>query len=369
MNDTPQHVGSWLEQHQQVQTAGLDHILDVEAGLREVLLQSHHDAHVHKLDTVLDSEAGLADILPTPRGSTSDVPANRAREQSPLHPGEYAMQSVSPVERMALRASPRVRAAVDHTDVAANFYRVLVEIRAGGSVDATGMLAQCLHDAVGLGLAVIGNREGRTAALLQDVLEKSAELRHLTPARRRSSGLDAALALGVARALSIAGRCMSDFALDRRATYDNNDLITAISDLDDAVRKTRNALAHLRGFPPTRDHDAAFAEAARESMTLRRVCTATAKHAIEVRLRRRLPSLNDESLHALLEDFVTADLRRADLSGIDLTGVRWSDHGTQWPNALDIDDLRALSEETPAGSGIYVVQSGTATVYGYADLT
>lgn len=66
-------VNRLFDEHQRALTDGLDRFLDVEAGLREVLLQSHHDTAVDALENVLDVEAGLAAILPTtsPPSSTS----------------------------------------------------------------------------------------------------------------------------------------------------------------------------------------------------------------------------------------------------------------------------------------------------------
>ncbi|MDX2936984.1 hypothetical protein [Streptomyces ipomoeae] len=72
-----------------------------------------------------------------------------------------------------------------------------------------------------------------------------------------------------------------------------------------------------------------------------------------------------------MDDFTTADLRTAylrtvDLTGIDLSGVHWSQYTTQWPSAMDVEDLKTRSAETPPGSGIRVAQSGTATIRGFA---
>ncbi|MGC0416026.1 hypothetical protein [Embleya sp. AB8] len=66
-------------------------------------------------------------------------------------------------------------------------------------------------------------------------------------------------------------------------------------------------------------------------------------------------------LDAFLNDFIGADLRSEDLAPTDLDGVRWS-YDTCWPPAIDIEDLRNRSQESPVGSGIYVGQPGPATV-------
>lgn len=94
------------------------------------------------------------------------------------------------------------------------------------------------------------------------------------------------------------------------------------------------------------------------------------QHAIATVLGRDdLPPLDEDTVSTVLDDFTTCDLRTADLTGIDLDGLRWTEQGTQWPAAVDVEDLKTRSEETPAGSGIYTVRSGTATVHDLAELT
>ena len=50
-----------------------------------------------------------------------------------------------------------------------------------------------------------------------------------------------------------------------------------------------------------------------------------------------------------LDDFTRADLSLTDLTGRDLTGIRWSDQGTTWPPGTDTDELRARSQEIAPG--------------------
>ncbi|MFJ2027347.1 hypothetical protein ACIODW_26545 [Streptomyces sp. NPDC087897] len=84
-------------------------------------------------------------------------------------------------------------------------------------------------------------------------------------------------------------------------------------------------------------------------------------------LGRKPPTLDGDSLHALLDDFVTADLGNADLAGIDLTGVYWSERGTRWPPGLDVGALKDRSDETFPGGGTWVVRSGTAAIHDLAE--
>jgi hypothetical protein len=93
------------------------------------------------------------------------------------------------------------------------------------------------------------------------------------------------------------------------------------------------------------------------------------KQVISDVLGRELPALSEESVEAFLNDFTTSDLRTADLKGIDLDGVRWSETRTRWPEAVDVEDLKNRSKETLVGSGVWVVQSGSATLRDLAELT
>ncbi|MFD7324285.1 hypothetical protein ACFV9D_24850 [Streptomyces sp. NPDC059875] len=85
------------------------------------------------------------------------------------------------------------------------------------------------------------------------------------------------------------------------------------------------------------------------------------QRAIGAALDRNPIALDLDGLYAFLNDFTRADLRTADLEGVDLVGVRWTDSGTSWPSTIDVATLRTRSEESPEGSGIWIVRTGTAT--------
>lgn len=53
----------WLADSYKALVAGVGNVVDVEAGLREVLLQAHHDDAVDGLGDVLDADAGLREAL------------------------------------------------------------------------------------------------------------------------------------------------------------------------------------------------------------------------------------------------------------------------------------------------------------------
>ncbi|MBO3752988.1 hypothetical protein J5X84_43675 [Streptosporangiaceae bacterium NEAU-GS5] len=84
-------------------------------------------------------------------------------------------------------------------------------------------------------------------------------------------------------------------------------------------------------------------------------------------LGRDVPVLGEDEVHTFLDDFTTADLRTVTLIGIDLGDVRWSEHGTQWPDGVNVEDLKTRSEETPEGSGIYVIRSGEAAMHDFVN--
>ncbi|XVV39715.1 hypothetical protein ACQPXT_40615 (plasmid) [Streptomyces sp. CA-100214] len=68
-------------------------------------------------------------------------------------------------------------------------------------------------------------------------------------------------------------------------------------------------------------------------------------------------------LRLTLDDFTTTDLSDADFHDVDMTGMRWSEHGTRWPAAINVADLKRVSIEEPEGSGVYVIRFGTSSAF------
>jgi hypothetical protein len=160
-----------------------------------------------------------------------------------------------------------------------------------------------------------------------------------------------------------------DLDLDRELDH------VRVGDLDldrDLVRDRDRYLARDRALVGDLDLARALARALDLVRDLDRALVGTiidirtnqVRRAIGLVLRREPPALDRNSVHAYLDDFTTADLRTAELTGVSLVGVRWSEYGTQWPPSVDVGVLKAHSEETPPGSGTWVVRSGTATVRG-----
>ncbi|WP_409062411.1 hypothetical protein [Streptomyces sp. SYP-A7185] len=361
-----QAVQQWLVQHQHALTRALDDLLDTEAGLREILLHSHHDTATDNLDTVLDAEAGLAAILPTPRTPPADTPDTPHHLiETPVHP-----RALSPAERMALRNNRDVEAArkaLAHTHDIANVH------------DLAPGLARHLARAIALDLAIalqldldLDLRHGIARDLLgaRYLTLELAIIRALEVpgALDRYNDFDSVIlcALAIAQSLDLPGppplqlarvhQSAGDLAraLDRARDLDRaHDLARARGRARDLVRALDLALAF--GFGRNRDMDHARG-------VIVAIHTAEVGRAIGLALDREPLKADADRLSALLDDFTTADLSDIDLTGIDLGGVRWSEHTTRWPPVIDSEDLKVRSDHGPPGSGIWIVRSGTATV-------
>ncbi|MEE1943087.1 hypothetical protein V1L54_27400 [Streptomyces sp. TRM 70361] len=345
-NHRDQAVDHRLTHHQHALTNALDDILDAEAGLREILIHSRHDTAVDDLDTVLDTEAGLAAVLP-PTPEPANPPSTHGTPQD--HTGAQEFLLLSPADRMALRNHPRVKEASQARASALAHARDL-DLTLGR---ALALAHDLTHD--------------RALALARDrALDRALALAHAL-GRARALALDPALALDRAR----------DLALDRARDLDLDRALDLALDLARALDldfDRAQALAHahardfthalVRGFDLGRVRDRAH-DLTRIVLDIH---AAEVRRAIGLALRREPPEIDEDSLHTLLNDFTTADLSDADLTDMDLSGVHWSEHGTQWPPALDVEDLKARSDETPPGSGTWTVRSGTATIRDLAGL-
>jgi hypothetical protein len=342
-SDHDQAAQRWLTQHQHALTHALDDVLDTEAGLREILLHSHHDTATGNLDTVLDTEAGLAAILPAPPTSPADT------HDTPPHHTDTTelLRALSPADRMTLRSNPDVKTASHARDRARD--------RA---------------------------REHALDRYRDLVLDRDLDLvRDLADALDRDLNRVRDLFLDLNRDLD---RALAD-ALDRDLVHDL-DLVRAL----DLVRILDRALDLVRALDRYRDLDRTLVHALARARDLTRVLdllrdltnpgavgrvlnlivevrTAEVGRAMGLVLRREPLLLDKDSLHALLDDFTATDLSNADLTGIDLSGVHWSEHTTQWPPAIDIENLKTRSNETPPGSGTWIVRSGTATIRNLAE--
>ncbi|MEV5142260.1 hypothetical protein AB0K71_28880 [Streptomyces syringium] len=342
----------WLDQHQCFLLEDLNPVLDVEAGLREILLQSRHDALVDDLDLVLDVGAGLAAILPSATPAPDlQSPASSADEG--LVSAELFPLSVSPQIRLALRTNPDVTTALRAIDHARNFERV---------VGHAGQLARHLICILESATDLQGAIAPDSATALNSSFDSAGRIFN-DLARTLDSATDLTRRLGI--------------AFDR-ASFDR---ASAFSHACTVVRSLDGVLGPASLY--VRDPDRALTLALAGTIHLVRylddarglplvdTLISTVRRIISEALGRELPVLDVESMATFLNDFTTSDLRTTDLKGVDLTGVRWSESGTYWPDTMDVEDLKTKSQETPAGSGVWVVRSGTGTAptRDFAELT
>ncbi|MDT0450746.1 hypothetical protein [Streptomyces hesseae] len=322
----PEPVDQWFDRHQRELAAVLDGVLDVEAGLREVLLQYRHETAVDALGAVLDVEGGLAAIVPV---AAPPPPPTRPESVVPAAPASWP---VDPVTRLTLRADPRVATAyeaLNHT-----YFRT-------HKLDADLARVREL-----LSEHVPATRYELVSAL-QYVLDLTLFFSHdlgrdIDSGDAHSSGSGRRLA----RALKL-----------------TNDLVAA---LDRAIDYVKLPTGQERDMALARELSVALGRGRALVPLLVELRAEELKKAIGVALNTEPPSLDSTAVRAFLDDFTTSDLRAAELVGVDLGGVRWSESGTRWPATVDVDDLKNRSEDK--GGGIWVVRAGTATVRDLAEL-
>lgn len=351
-------VDRWFVDHGRALADVLGEALDIEAGLREVLVQSRHDDAEEDLDAVLDAEAGLGAILPAAASAdrTDRPPTSRKRTAA-----EEFFHSVSPTDRLTVRGDPEVAAAGRALDKAVDLTRHLNDRRLvlERAIDLAQDLVLDLSRARDLDLDIVLTLDPELDRGLLHALETA-----------RSIG-----ALGFLTNRDRGDREDRDLVLELVNAYDLN--LARARGLDTARARAQDlnrvlGLAHTLSLhiiaALSDDEEAAAAVASDLARVLVAIGAEQVGRAIAGVLRRDPPPLDKDAALAFLHDFTTADLRAAELKGVDLGGVYWSDYGTLWPAALDLDDLKRRSVETPAGSATWVVRRGTAEFREFAML-
>ncbi|MCX4639541.1 hypothetical protein OG775_31255 [Streptomyces platensis] len=345
----------WLDEQQSKLLDSLDSVIDVGAGLQEILLQSGHDAMVAGLDSVIDVEAGLAAVLPPVPGPDkleASTPARDLREPGSV---EQLLGSVSPDLRIAMRGHPDVLQG----------YKILerlreIESQVGYTVDFAHRLADLLAypnatdcDAM-LGLSL------KFTNHLQRLLEQYSHIADFTCSNRGDEMLNS-----IHNTLIFAAEVTNSVdqfiarAREREAARRNKRIRAARarmhdSAFDEAVESARRLANELRRAVLYMNGDVQHVA----SQCVQRVRWTLARELG----RSSFPAITLEELREFLDNFTTADLRSATLEGVNLGGVRWSALHTRWPDAVDVEDLKARSDEAPPGSGVYVIRSGTVTI-------
>jgi hypothetical protein len=342
-----QTVDRLLNRYERDLANRLDNILDVEAGLREALLQGCHDVALDDLNGILDVEAGLRTVLPPLQGSSQSPP----RSTKEGHADRFSWP-VRASDRLALRTNAHVAKAylALTRDVAVAQDHLTRDHARDLDLDLVRALAHDLDHAFSRSKDTECDRDGDFVRGLE-----------------RASALNRALTLDLER------------GTDRNHPHTiarDLDRVRAMLRVLDRVRvRGRSQGPSLgllldRAHSRTRDLELALERVGSHERVLTSTIVAIrvneVSRAIGMVLDQEAPALDRDSVHAFINDFTMADLRAVDLDGVNLAGVRWSETGTQWPPAVDVQELKSRSEETPPHSGIWVVQSGTATVRGLA---
>ncbi|MFG2864246.1 hypothetical protein [Streptomyces sioyaensis] len=359
---------AWLSQQQ---PDLLDSVIDVEAGLREILLQSRHDAMVDSLDAVIDVEAGLAAVLPPAPGPATDGhrATRSARQRREFLSVERLLMSVSPHRRIALRGHPEVLLGYEALEGLRKIEHYMRE-----SFQCAGQLGDLLtsHHAIDFDLALsLSLKFEHTIQITREYCsEICAFVRksiayELLCAVRDVQTFATNLSRSVAQASEYAHACDTARKRNKRLRTGEGTRARQVSrelayHFDQALAKTRRLTEDLPSIM-LRGEGGVQSFAIACVQRVRRTLAREIGH-------HRFPTLSLEEFREFLDNFTMSDLRDAALEGIDLGGVRWSVHQTLWPEAVEVDDLKARSDETFPGSGIYVIRSGTAMVRDFAGL-
>jgi hypothetical protein len=334
--------------------------LDVEAGLRDVLLHAHSADSARTLGRLLDIEAGLAAILPT-RPQLPRLPAPRPGSG---HRSLPLLRTLSAPDRLVLRNDLvlAVAALALELDLArAHTHDLDLGLASALALDRTHALARALN---------------HTRTLARDLahdLDRAHDLAHdLNETLAQNLALDHTLAHNLSRDDNLArvrarARAL-DLALDLAHEH------ACAIDLDLAHNLNLN-LNHARAFDDlnsarSRAHDHAHALAQDLDIGYNRDLTPLLMRQAAVRISETVhravtaadvPELLVEGAAGAFDDFTDADLSNADLSNTDLSGIRWT-QATRWPESLDTDQLRRASREDGPGSGVWVVVGDGDTI-------
>ncbi|BEL06089.1 hypothetical protein Q0Z83_042800 [Actinoplanes sichuanensis] len=380
--------------------ADLGRLLDVEAGLREVLIAAQHAGTEQDLD--LDVEAGLHAIVPSRTEATpepapsSPIQLRRKPDPMPDRPELHStvaarLMSMDSTSRLALRNHPSV-VSVEFTlaissakainDVIVGLLDLELDLGRSSARDVrdrayalTRDLSSVRATAVGTALAPVFTRNLafdhvrylagdlsnrlRRELISGPVLDPEAAVADL--ARELAAALIRALdrardldhVLGLARDLGhvldltpVLGLDLTTYRALHLARLRDLDLARAFDlNLDhDRPRGLARALDHVRVF--------ALFRARSRSRALDR--------ARDLAIAGDLARDFGLDLDHARNDFTTADLSDVDLTGVSLIGVRWSMSNTRWPS--EQWRAQALLTSRELGDGTYEIETGTTNV-------
>ncbi|MFD5474429.1 hypothetical protein [Streptomyces sp. NPDC127105] len=283
----------WAKQNTQFDTELAD-LLDLKAGLREISLERDQAQLESGLENVLDLSGGLAAILAGNIDAPGFVPVETASAHPSQDPGPL-FEAVSVEARLAVRTSP---------------------------------LAHALH----LSHAAVRSLTRAREQAQQEEARSQREPRGYGPIHQFDT--DRMMAANCTRALLV--DCDVE-ALPSQAVLCAHDLLCVLEYVE------KHGHAH---------YALALEGALARAQDLLRALTTEV-----VTLLGLSDSLHPdyETLLSLLDDFIGADLRRANLAEVNLEGLWWSETSTSWPPYVDIELLKLDSVQTAPGSGIYVI--------------
>jgi hypothetical protein len=378
MNDGIDRTDRHLRAVHRAMGDDLDALLDLDGGLREVLIGVRHLDLGHTLDNILDVDAGLQAIVPaSERPTATTAPDTPTSEIAKVH-GAVAtlVLSLDTSVRLAIRNHPALDAlAILFTLTEVRFTaraldRSPADDRGRDLARGRGLardLARGLDLAIDrarvldLDLALFGDRDlARDPSRARDLIVFRALAhglaRDLVRARERFREL--ARTRTRARARDLARDFDSD--LDRASTSARTLARVLDSDLDRASARDLDAASARdldRDLARTRGHNLAGALARALARDLDRDLDRDLALARD--LDRDLARALARDLDCVRHDFTTADLRGVDLTDVQLDRLRWS-MITQWPSDTWRDQV--LQDSTEIEPGIYEIRRGTTNV-------
>lgn len=349
-------VDQWLRGQRDAVLADIAACLDVDTGLREVLIAARHTTVVTDVAAGLDVEGGLAAILPAaPPPAVPPTPTARTALPATTL-GRYAVLFARqlPGDRLAARAwlpRQRLRNLQVVADFVARAHDLAEDLARARDVsrDLDRALAR-VHD--------LARDVDRARDLARDV--DHALARHLDgdldQAREVAEDVDRArdLAEDADRVRDLGGTI--DDAIDEA-------IEGAIDGADDLALTLASHIDHAIDCVLGHDLAIDFADALARDCDRFRVLvndlaldpysdlTIAPVRALAVDLVRAL-----DLLEKSITSMVGADLTAADLTGIPLAGVRWSDE-TRWPPGWE---GRIRRESVAVGPGQWEIRPGVA---------
>ncbi len=347
-------ISRWLaDQHHDLH-AGLERFLDVGTGLQAAMLYDRHSDLLDAVGSALDAEAGLSAILtpPTAEASQPEPTPDPARHRSGPSGVAAAIAAADPAIRMALRRNPVTLAVIygDFTvqavmilevlDRDRDRHRALTRSHARDLVTALNLeldRAQGLEHAIAL---VHGRQRSRYRGRrdphpkldldldLDLVRRRARDLAHELD-RDRDRDLNLNRARDLARAVIRARARALDYAGDHTFVLDR-----------------ARGLAHDLDLKLDRSPWDLTLDGARVlALDFVREVSLAVGRILGVERVEHLVGLAVALVDGALDNFTRADLTHIDLSGHNLTGVRWSVSGTKWPEGTDIAVLKTRSQE------------------------